>query len=65
MADKVVLRLKYRDEKLVSARAFYADNRGGSGLVATLALDNILGFLLCQKKEIKDYVWSGPCEPGS
>ena len=59
-ADRVVLRIKYRGNRPVSARVVDPVNDKCLGWIGSLGIGSILSALLLQKSEVKDFVWSGP-----
>lgn len=61
-ADRMVLRIKYRGNRPVSARVVDPVNNKCLGWIASLGIGSILNALLFQKSEVRDFVWSGPYE---
>lgn len=61
LADRVVLRIKYRNGRPVSTRVFDPMKNGRGGWIVPLSLGNIVSVLLLRKSEVKNFVWSGPC----
>ena len=62
-ADRVVLRIKYRCNRPVSARVVDPGNDKCLGWIGSLGFGSILSALLFRKSEVKDFVWSGPYDP--
>lgn len=57
---RVVLRIKFRRNKPVTARVVDPVNNKCLGWIASLGISSILSSLLFQKSEVRDFVWSGP-----